>query len=100
MDNRRDDRRFEFCRFANIHSYNEKHPDKKLPHIVFIIDELADLMAAAASEIEAGIIRLAQMARAVGIHLIVATQRPSVDIITGLMKANIPRASRFCGIVG
>ncbi|MBI4992611.1 MAG: hypothetical protein HZC26_00520, partial [Candidatus Magasanikbacteria bacterium] len=92
------DRRFEILAQAgsrDIHSYNEKHPDTKLPHIVFIIDELADLMASAASEVEAGIIRLAQMARAVGIHLIVATQRPSVDIITGLMKANIPARIAF-----
>ncbi len=74
----------------DIGSHNIKFPNDKLPHIIFVIDELADLMAAAASEVEAGIIRLAQMARAVGIHLIVATQRPSVDIITGLMKANIP----------
>ena len=92
------DRRFEILAQSgsrDIHSYNEKHPETKLPHIVFIIDELADLMAAAASEVEAGIIRLAQMARAVGIHLIVATQRPSVDIITGLMKANIPARIAF-----
>ncbi|MBI4427297.1 MAG: DNA translocase FtsK 4TM domain-containing protein [Candidatus Magasanikbacteria bacterium] len=92
------DRRFEILAQAgsrDIHSYNEKHPETKLPHIVFIIDELADLMASAASEVEAGIIRLAQMARAVGIHLIVATQRPSVDIITGLMKANIPARIAF-----
>lgn len=87
------DRRFDLLAQSgsrDINSYNNKYPDEKLPHIVFIIDELADLMAAAASEVEAGIIRLAQMARAVGLHLIVATQRPSVDIITGLMKANIP----------
>ncbi len=87
------DRRFDLLAqngSRDIHSYNLKHPEAKIPQIVFIIDELADLMATAASEIEAGIIRLAQMARAVGIHLIVATQRPSVDIITGLMKANIP----------
>lgn len=92
------ERRFELlsntgCR--DIISYNIKNPFNKAPHVVFIIDELADLMAAAASEVEAGIIRLAQMARAVGIHLIVATQRPSVDIITGLMKANIPSRIAF-----
>ncbi len=79
----------------DILSYNEKHPDKKLPNIVFIVDELADLMATAANEVESGIIRLAQMARAVGIHLILATQRPSVDVITGLMKANIPGRIAF-----
>ncbi len=92
------ERRFELLASAgsrDIGSYNTKHPDHKIPHIVFIIDELADLMATAANEIEAGIIRLAQMARAVGIHLIVATQRPSVDVITGLMKANIPGRIAF-----
>ncbi|MCX6779888.1 MAG: DNA translocase FtsK 4TM domain-containing protein [Candidatus Magasanikbacteria bacterium] len=80
------------CR--DIISYNKTATDK-LPYIVFIIDELADLMATAASEVEAGIIRVAQMARAVGIHLIVATQRPSVEVITGLMKANIPARIAF-----
>jgi S-DNA-T family DNA segregation ATPase FtsK/SpoIIIE len=92
------ERRFELLASVgsrDITSYNGKHPDKKIPHIVFIIDELADLMATAANEIESGIIRLAQMARAVGIHLIVATQRPSVDVITGLMKANIPGRIAF-----
>jgi len=78
----------------DILSYN-KSAREPLPHIVFIIDELADLMATSASEVEAGIIRIAQMARAVGIHLIVATQRPSVDVITGLMKANIPARIAF-----
>lgn len=92
------ERRFETLAAAgcrDIASYNQKHAEAKIPYIVFVIDELADLMAAAASEVEAGIIRLAQMARAVGIHLIVATQRPSVDIITGLMKANIPARIAF-----
>ncbi len=92
------DRRFELLSqdgSRDVNSYNQKHPDIKMPRIVFVIDELADLMAAAASEVEAGIIRLAQMARAVGIHLIVATQRPSVDVITGLMKANIPARIAF-----
>ena len=78
----------------DIGSYNKTAPEK-MPYIVFIIDELADLMAQAASEVEAGIIRLAQMARAVGIHLVVATQRPSVEVITGLMKANIPARIAF-----
>jgi S-DNA-T family DNA segregation ATPase FtsK/SpoIIIE len=79
----------------DIDSYNKNHEEEPMPHIVFIIDELADLMAMAASEVEAGIIRIAQMARAVGIHLIVATQRPSVEVITGLMKANIPARIAF-----
>ncbi len=92
------DRRFELlasvgCR--DIGSYNKAYPNNKLPFIIFFIDELADLMAQAANEVEGGIIRIAQLARAVGIHLIVATQRPSVDVITGLMKANIPGRIAF-----
>lgn len=82
----------------DISSYNvdaSKRGTEKLPAIVFIVDELADLMATAGNEIEAGIIRLAQMARAVGIHLVLATQRPSVDVITGLIKANIPARIAF-----
>jgi len=91
------ERRFDVLAKAgkrDIHSFN-KISSEPLPHIVFVIDELADLMATSASEVEAGIIRIAQMARAVGIHLIVATQRPSVDVITGLMKANIPARIAF-----
>lgn len=91
------DRRFDTLAASatrDIHSYN-KTAKQPMPHIIFIIDELADLMNTTASEVEGGIIRIAQMARAVGIHLIVATQRPSVEVITGLMKANIPARIAF-----
>ena len=80
----------------NIADYNaDKNVVVKMPKIVIVIDELADLMMASGKETEASICRLAQMARAVGMHLIIATQRPSVDVITGLIKANIPARISF-----
>lgn len=82
----------------NIDSYNEKavrEGEKPLPYIVLMVDELADLMATKGREMEAGIVRLSQMSRAVGIHLVVATQRPSVEVITGLIKANITSRVTF-----
>ena len=81
---------------ARYNSYLEKRGEKRLPFIVVVVDEMADLMMAAPEEVEKHICRLAQMARAVGIHLIIATQRPSVDVITGLIKANFPGAHRLC----
>lgn len=74
----------------NIIEYNNAKKEQAMPYIVVVLDELADLMVVAAKDVEALIVRLAQMARATGIHLILATQRPSVDVITGLIKANVP----------
>lgn len=91
------DRRYDVLNKAgkkNIQAYNQIATEK-LPYIVFIIDELADFMMTSGKEMEAAIIRLAQMSRAIGIHLILATQRPSVDVITGLIKANVPTRIAF-----
>jgi S-DNA-T family DNA segregation ATPase FtsK/SpoIIIE len=92
-------RRFSKMRATHIRDYNERVAphlgEKQLPYIVVVIDELADLMMMAPQESERAICRIAQMARATGIHLVIATQRPSVDVVTGLIKANFPARIAF-----
>ncbi len=92
------ERRYEVLEKFGVRSldgYNEKRPEKQMPYVIVVIDELADLMMTSAAKVEDAVIRLAQKARAVGIHLVVATQRPSVDVITGMIKANVPSRIAF-----
>ena len=94
MDNRY--REFAQVGARNIEGYNrDRSPGEQIPYLVLVIDELADLMLVAADEVEHTLCRLAQLARATGIHLVVATQRPSVDVVTGLIKANFPTRVSF-----
>ncbi|MCH9009010.1 MAG: DNA translocase FtsK, partial [Chloroflexi bacterium] len=88
-------RRMEEVSVRNIDGFNKRFPENKMPFMVIVVDELADLMMTAAFEVEQAFCRLAQLGRATGIHLIIATQRPSVDVVTGLIKANFPSRASF-----
>jgi S-DNA-T family DNA segregation ATPase FtsK/SpoIIIE len=107
MDNRYEILKNAYCR--NIVEYNKKFKERKLnpndghkflPYIVLVVDEFADLIMTAGKEVETPIARLAQLARAIGIHLIIATQRPSVNVITGMIKANFPARVAFRVMTG
>jgi len=97
------DRRYDRLAAAGVKTrdqYNAKHPNDPIPYLVVVVDELADLMLVAGKDAEEAIVRLTQLARAAGIHLVIATQRPSVDVVTGLIKANMPSRLAFATASG